>query len=573
MKILVLSLLRIGDIVLTAPILRGLRDRFPEAQIDLLINSQFRQIKPLLPYIDEVIPFERDKLQKGLGDFSVPIFDSYDRLNDTIDALNAVKYDWVINLTQNRLSGWLMNLIEAKERTGLCFDHQGRASFGSNWFRYLNYQVDADGEDVFHFADVFRFALGLGDDSSYLFKKSPIVETVKGRAEADSFLKSTIGTDVPFIAIQPLTSDPKKDWGLERYENVIRHLARIQTDAHFAILGAPFEKDRLAPMAERLAADGIRVGLAISTFEGAYSLLRKAKLLLTGDTSIKHLASAARTPIVELSMGSSDLFRTGAYLHGSVIIQSREACAPCGHSAACHRESQFCASRIPVELVAMVVGEVYVNRSFQLKALAEEFKNEAEIFRVECQSSSFWAAYSVTEPFSEAAVARWVDRASRKIWLEGIGRDSVADQIGTESLKLQRLLNLIYPKVTPIQWQTVFADFERQALSVEGRINSFKVGLTYLCGGYEDPRKMKEFVRGLISFRDRIRTSPLLRSYKVALDGVIEDDISPAFTRFRRMTDLINEIEKRTSIHLRLIRGLATAHKSEFDFLKGPEKI
>jgi ADP-heptose:LPS heptosyltransferase len=576
MKILVLSLLRIGDIVISAPVLRGLRERHPDAEIHLLLNSQFHQVGSLLPYIDRVIPFERDRLQKGLGDGKVAIFDSYDRLTEIVDQLNFESYDWTINLTHNRLSGWLMNLINAKERSGLCFDHQGRATFGSSWFRYLNDQVDSDGDEVFHYSDVFRFALGLADETSSHSQKSGMIETVKGRTEAEEFLDRMYqgaSARKELIAVQVLTSDSKKDWGFDRFQQALGHFARQHPNAGFAVLGAPFEREILAPFVQRLLATGVNAHLAILSFEGAFSLLRKARLLLTGDTSVKHLACAARTPIVEISLGSSDLYRTGAYMHDAVIIQSRETCAPCIHSRPCHRETHACGQRVSPELVSLIACEIFSGRSFQLKTIAEEFKKEAEIYRVDTRSAGFWAAHSVLEPFSEVNVGRWIDRVCRKIWLESSLRGRSGDAVGTEILKLSRLLRVIHPDVSEIEWRHLYSDFERQALSVEGRINSFKVGLSYLCGCYEDPRKMRDFVRSLISFREKIRHAPLLRSYKVALDELIEDDISPAFTRFKRMSDLVTEIEKRTAIHLRLIRGLNQSDESGIGSSKGPEKV
>jgi ADP-heptose:LPS heptosyltransferase len=559
MKILVLSLLRIGDIVLSAPVLRALREQNPKAEIHLMLNSQFKQIAALLPYIDRIVPFERDRLQKGLGEGAVPVFDSYERLSEQLDELNATNYDWVINLTQNRLSGWLTSMITAKTRTGLCFDAQGRASFGSNWFKYLNSQVDSEGSEVFHFADVFRNGLSLGED---IMQRSALVETVAGRKEADAFVAEVGAKEV--VCVQALTSDVKKDWGFERFAAALEQFRRSNTGSPvtFAILGAPFERDRLQPLMSLLKDRGVRAELAILTFEGAFSLLRKAKLLLTGDTSVKHLACAARTPVVEISLGSSDVYRTGAYQHGSVIIQSREACAPCPHSKACHRESHACASKISPEVVAMVASEVYGARTFQLKAIAEEFENEIEILRVDTRSTGTWSAYSVVEAFSEKTIGRWLDLACRRLWLENPTGEA-SDNMGTETLRLTRLMRAIHPEVSEIEWRHLFADFERQALGVDGRVNGFKVGLSYLRGCYEDPKKMTEYVRGLISFRERIRHSPLLRSFKSALDQVIEDDISPAFTRFRRISDLVTEIERRTDIHLRLIRGLAQSSEAE----------
>ncbi len=552
MKILVVSLLRIGDIVLTAPILRGLRNKFPHAEIHLMLNGQFKQVAPLLPYIDRFWFFDRERLQKGLGEASVPIFDSYERLQAQIDSLNGENYDLALNLTHNRLSGWLLSLISAKEKHGLVFDPQGKAAFGTAWFRYLNHQVDAEGEEVFHFTDVFRFALGIDYDPR---QNSPaLVETEKGRAEAADYLSSEM--QGPVIAVQALTSDTKKDWGLESFARAIVQLQGLHPDAQFAILGAPFEKEKLTPLLTRLQDANVRARLAILSFEGAFSLLKRAKLLITGDTSIKHLASLAKTPIVEICLGSSDAHRTGAYQQGSIIIRSREACVPCVHSKACHRASHACGQSLKPDAVAMVASEVFSRRTFQLRTIAEEYAREVEILRVEMTESGFWAAPSLLEPFSEASVCRWLDLACRKLWLESTTRKSASLQMGTEIRRLAALLKSIHPLVSDIEWRHLWSDLERQAVLAEGRVNSFKIQLQWMRGHFEDPRKMREFINGLILFRERIRHSALLSSFKSLLDQVIEDDMSPAFTRFRRAQDFAAEFEKRTEIYLRLIRGL-----------------
>jgi ADP-heptose:LPS heptosyltransferase len=564
MKILVMSLLRIGDVVLAAPILKALRDRHPEAEIHLMINSQFAQVSALMPYIDRTILFERDRLQKGLGEASIPLFDSYARLESFLDEVNGTGYDQAINLTHSRLSGWMMSLIDAKEKIGLALDGTGRASFGSNWFRYLNNQTDAEGREVFHFADVFKFGLQLDETNSL---KGSLVETAKGIGEAETFFASAGGDAKPIVAVQALTSDTKKDWGLERFGEALIQFHRVHPAARIALLAAPFERERLAPLLKILTAAGVDAHLAVLGFEGAFSLLRKAKLLLTGDTSIKHLASAAGTPLIEICLGSSDANRTGAYRHGSIILQSREACAPCVHSKPCHREKQFCASRIPTEAVAMIASEVYAGRSFQLKTIAEEYAEEIEVLRVESRASGYWAAYSVLESFTEDAVGRWVDLTCRKIWLDRAQVEGLSTR-GTETVRLSRLLRAIHPQTSEIEWRHMLGEFERQVAAVEGRLNGFKVGLRDLRGNYEDPRKMREYVRGLISFREKLKTSALLRSFKSALDQVIEDDISPPFVRFKRIVEIVGEIDKRTDIHLRLIRGLI----NEMEPDKGIEK-
>lgn len=550
MKILVISLLRVGDLAMTAPVLRDLRASLaPGAKLDLLVNSQSLQVAKLLPSIDSVHVFERDTIQKGLGDPAVPFFESYERLSSLLDVLNAQSYDTVINLTHTRLSGWIASLVQANRRVGLSFDQEGKATFGSNWFRYLNAQVEADGKDIFHYNDVFRFALGVQPSGGDAFK-----ETQEGKEEAQAILAKKTNPESSLICVQALTSDTKKDWNLKSYARALKAFNERHSNVAVAVLAAPFEEQKLKPFVEDLRATGIDAFIAVTSFAGAFSLLKKSKLLITLDTSIKHLAAAAHTPILEVCLGSSDPYRTGAYRDGAVVVSSKETCAPCVHSRACHRERRFCDEKIPSDAIAMLASELYEKRSFQLSMIAESYGESIEVRRVRLKDAPFWTLGGIEESFTEANVGRLIDLTSRKIWLSGLNRS--VDGVGHEIFTLSRMLRSMYPKTSEIEWRHVLSDFERQLMMIEGRVNSFKTGIRVLHGAYEDTTKLGEFVRGLIALREKIKPSPLMTSFKISLDQAIEDDISPAFTRFRRITDIVNEIDKRATITLRIIRSL-----------------
>jgi len=549
MKILVVSLLRVGDVLMSAGVLRDLRAKHPEAQIDLLVNSQCASVAPLLASINNVIEFDRHGLQRGLGEASAPFFESYEKLSGLLDRIEGENYDLAINLTQNRLSGWLMGLIEARERRGLVMDNDGRGVFGSNWFRYMNQQIDLESSEVFHYNDIFRYALGLESVHS---QQPALQETERGRAEADTCLAQA--GDRKIVCVQALSSDIKKDWGLDRFAKMIAAFSARHPDVAIAILAAPFEKEKLRPLVSALSEQGVPAFMAVTSFEGAYSLLKNSELLISLDTSLKHLAAAAGTKILEICVGSSDPYRTGADAHGAVIIRSKESCAPCVHSSPCHRDHHACAKRIPSEAVASIASEVFENRKFQLKTVAEAFENEIEVLRVDRKSLGFWIAPNVTEMLSEAAVGRWLDLVCRKIWLQG--SRTALETIGTEMMRLTAFFRATYPTAADYEWKHLLEDFERRGMEVEGRINGFKAGIRYLHGNYEDANKMKEFVRNLMTFREKMRASPLFASFRRSLDAVIEDDISPAFTRFRHITETVGEIETRTKIHLRILRAI-----------------
>lgn len=560
MKILVVSLLRLGDIILTAPILQGLQQRHPEAQIDLLINSQFKSVTTLLPHVAKIHLFDRETLQKGLGEPAVPLFESFERLDGLLEILSGEGYDQVINLTHTRLSGWLVGMIPAREKMGLSFDPSGKGAFGSNWFRFLNNQVDSESSETFHFTDLFRFGVELNDSIPL-----GLLETEKGREEAAKCL-ALIGNE-NLVIVQALTSDVKKNWGLGSWARALANFSQVHPEANFILLGAPSERTELAKLHHLLQEKNCRSHIAILSLEAAYSLLKIARLLITGDTSIKHLACQASTPVVELSIGSSDAYRTGAYADGSVIIQSRETCAPCVHSRPCHRDFHACAERIPAEAVALVASEIYENRTFQLKTIAEEYKNEIEILRVENRESSFWTAASVREKFSEETVSRWIDLACKKIWLTS------EDRRGTEIECLARFFKKLHPETSEIEWRFLLNDLEKQVEAISGRINGYRVGIEHLKGGFEDPRHMHEFVTGLIQLREKMKRSYLMKSFASSLGQIIEDDVSLPFLRLRRIVDAISEIDGRTALHLCLLRGLMSEMQIQTTTDRGMERL
>lgn len=58
-KILVIKLRHIGDVLLSVPVFRALRENFPEAHIAVLVNSDTEEVLETSPFINEIIAFVR----------------------------------------------------------------------------------------------------------------------------------------------------------------------------------------------------------------------------------------------------------------------------------------------------------------------------------------------------------------------------------------------------------------------------------------------------------------------------------------------------------------------------------
>ena len=63
-KVLIIRLSSLGDIILTTPFIRTLKEKFPHLQIDFLIKPQYKDILVNNPYIHNIIYYEQDNILK-----------------------------------------------------------------------------------------------------------------------------------------------------------------------------------------------------------------------------------------------------------------------------------------------------------------------------------------------------------------------------------------------------------------------------------------------------------------------------------------------------------------------------
>src|ERR1700744_5336322 len=82
MKVLIIRFSSIGDIVLTTPVVRCLKQQKPNVEIHYLTKAAYRDILEANPYIDKLHYFEDDLEQVG-------------------DALKKEHFDYIIDLHHN----------------------------------------------------------------------------------------------------------------------------------------------------------------------------------------------------------------------------------------------------------------------------------------------------------------------------------------------------------------------------------------------------------------------------------------------------------------------------------------
>lgn len=436
MKVLVISLLRIGDFIQALPVLSSLRTQFSVKQLDVLTHEPVSGLAPMIGDVNKWWTINRDELQAGLGRADIPLLSSFSVLKEQLDEINKQKYDCIINLTQTHFSAWVAGYLKTGSRSGLAFDVKGQAHFHSPWFQYLDDHAPVEVADIFHYTDIFFYGCGLkGTERNWRLN-----ETERGRQELNAL---DLG-DGEKIVLQLFTSDTKKTWPEKSWLQMLTQLQLFRPKAKFILLGAPNEEARLNSLYERAIPQGIRAEKAILSLEGAFALLNRSQLLITGDTSIKHLANASSIPILELSLGSSDLRRTGAYKPGSLILQPKVGCAPCPHSSPCVKSEHECARQLSPETVSTCAHHLLSGNPLAIREVASEFENEVRVLRSRVLASGFWMACDVNEASPEKMLETLVERCTWKFLLNREYLNPLA-QFGSEGLYMKRELEEVFP--------------------------------------------------------------------------------------------------------------------------------
>ena len=309
MKILLLQLKRIGDLVLTLPAIAALRQKFPDAQITLVVTRQCAELLPAITDVDVGFVARRSFRD-------VPLF----------AAIAIRRFDCCIDFTQNDRSAILTLLSGAKKRIGA-----SRVQLRSERrARVYNAFAELRLKEM-HTID---YNLALLEPLGITTKSPPLRLDVpkNARAKAAELLRTAkIEIDPPapasgaagnhfVVVVHPGSARAEKFWEAERWARVIEH-AHKDAGMRVVITGGSGRAEQ-----EHIDAIKQRVGDLVVDLSGQTDLLTLAaviecaRVLLTVDSAAMHLAAAVGTPQVVL-FGPTNPFHWRPRESPAIILQ------------------------------------------------------------------------------------------------------------------------------------------------------------------------------------------------------------------------------------------------------------
>jgi lipopolysaccharide heptosyltransferase I len=306
-RILIIKLGAVGDVVHSLPLLQTLQDRLPRAYIGWVVEEAAAPILEGNPALNEVIVLERKKL-RGLS--GLPYFRRWLR------ALREKRFDTVLDPHNLFKSGVTAYASGASLRVGFKKIREGNFLFMNRWIRPApRYR---------HAAEKYLSLLEpLGVQESQWIFRFPLVWGPQDEDRMDRFWMqqgfSRGGSKPePVVAVNPGANWPSKRWIPERYARVADRLVK-EHGTRILILWGPGER----PLAERIARamNETSVIAPETDLKQLMALIKRCRLLITGDTGPLHIAAALGVPTVSL-FGPSDPVRNGPYGQGHAVIRS-----------------------------------------------------------------------------------------------------------------------------------------------------------------------------------------------------------------------------------------------------------
>ena len=321
-----------GDIILSTPVIRALRQTYSDLTVDYLVHERF---SPLVSHFDPP-PHNVISFPPGVGATELPAF---------ARGLAGADYDLVIDLHNSLRSKILRRYFPTAE---LRIYRKPRSKRWLLFYLWLN-RFDPEFSVVSEYLRYAGLSVLEGESRPCLSFDTDAAREICRR----------FGLDQGYLVCVPGAAWPQKSWLKERYIELFNHrLAGAHEQLVF--LGGPQDTicDHIAAALQPVPQGSIRrrvVNLKGKTgLEEALAVLSRSQLVIGSDTGLVHAGEALGIPAVMILGPTSR--ETGARTHypDSCVHEVKLWCRPCSQNGRrrCYRRKQYCLTGISVDQVA-----------------------------------------------------------------------------------------------------------------------------------------------------------------------------------------------------------------------------
>jgi len=338
-KIAVFRALQLGDMLCTVPALRALRAAAPLAHITLIgLPWATTFVKRFSAYLNDLLVF--------------PGFPAFPEQEAHLNAVphflaeaQRQRFDLAIQMHGNGCLSNPLTLLFAAER---CAGFHVAGQYCPDPRTFLPWEERE--HEVMRNLRLVEF-LGAPRQGEHL-------EFPLGDTDFRALQRSQINLPAPgtFVCIHPGARLPSRRWLPQRFAEVADRLA--VSGMKIVLTGSPDEADVVRSVRASMRMPAL--DLCGQTDLGALAaLLTQARLVVTNDTGISHVAAAVATPSVVVSCGGDPVRWAPLDNERHLVISAEAACRPCSHHVC--PTAHECAEDVGADVVAAMAAKVIGN--------------------------------------------------------------------------------------------------------------------------------------------------------------------------------------------------------------------
>lgn len=280
-RILVTRTDRIGDVVLMTPLLRALREKFPDAYIAALVHPRARDVLFHNPRLDEIIVDEPEGEHAGRAGFW-----------NQVREMRRRQFNTALLLLPTERLAWMLFAAGIRRRYGVGVKLYGVLTGMKS--------VRREYEPLRHEADYcLDFGRQLGIVSRNLAPEIFLTEEEKTAARRIlSAHGVAFSQDEFLVGVHPGSGHSAPNWKVERYVELCERLV-CQKGIRVIITGSPAELESAQGFSSLFQAGGINLIGKLSLRELA-AVIAQERAFVSASTGPMHIAAALRTPTVSL---------------------------------------------------------------------------------------------------------------------------------------------------------------------------------------------------------------------------------------------------------------------------------
>ena len=347
----------IGDVIMILPILKPLKELFPDAKITLLTSSKAKEVLENNPYIDEILTYDAfwfypKGVKRAIADY-----------RKFLKLLRLKLYDLVIEARGDLRDIILLAYLSRSKY---------RVSYNVGGGGYLLTHVVPFNEikhKVKYHLDIVRF---LGCESN------PVEWSIYLKPEEKNsgrmlLLKEGVGESDFIVGIHPGGRLGLKCWFGHRYADVADWIA-ARSGAKVVFTGSKEERGLIEKIITMMNHKAINLAGKIDLRLLA-TLIERFNLFICNDSAPLHMASVLKTPTVAI-FGPSKSRETGPYGNLHKVVEKNFPCRYTCDENSCHHERfHACMNEITaedvLEAVKAVWEEVAKSKTYMCKANQE----------------------------------------------------------------------------------------------------------------------------------------------------------------------------------------------------------